>query len=51
LEKHDRIDKAFEREKQIQRWRRAKKIALIEGDYKQLKELSIPYRDLKVGKL
>lgn len=51
LEKHKRIDKAFEREKQIQRWRRAKKIALIEGNYKQLKALSIPYRDIKIGKL
>jgi putative endonuclease len=26
-----RIDHAYDREKQIQRWRRAKKIALVEG--------------------
>lgn len=35
-----RIDEAFAREKQVQGWSRAKKIALIEGDIAQLKHLS-----------
>ncbi len=39
-ETFDRIDKAFEREKQIQGWSRAKKIALIKGDIELLKKLS-----------
>ncbi len=39
-ETFDRIDFAFNREKQVQRWSRAKKIALIKGDTAQLKELS-----------
>ncbi|MEE9425579.1 MAG: GIY-YIG nuclease family protein [Methylococcales bacterium] len=36
----ERIDNAFEREKQIQKWSRAKKLALIKSDIKRLKELS-----------
>jgi len=39
-ETFDRIDEAFKREKQIQGWSRAKKIALIQGDIEKLKELS-----------
>lgn len=39
-ESFDRIDEAFEREKQIQKWSRAKKIALIKGDTERLKQLS-----------
>jgi superfamily II DNA or RNA helicase len=39
-ETFDRIDIAFKREKQIQKWSRAKKIALIQGDIEKLKELS-----------
>lgn len=39
-ESFDRIDEAFEREKQIQKWSRAKKIALIQGDTEKLKQLS-----------
>jgi type I site-specific restriction endonuclease len=39
-ETFDRIDEAFEREKQIQKWSRAKKIALIQGDIEKLKQLS-----------
>ncbi len=35
-----RIDQAFYREKQIQRWSRAKKIALIKNDIIRLKQLS-----------
>jgi len=35
-----RIDEAFKREKQIQGWSRAKKIALIKKDIKHLKQLS-----------
>ncbi len=34
----DRIDEAFAREKQVQRWSRAKKIALIEGNADRLKQ-------------
>jgi putative endonuclease len=36
----DRIDEAFAREKQIQNWGRAKRIALIEGRYGDLNALS-----------
>ena len=39
-ETFDRIDKAFERENQIQGWSKAKKIALIKGDIELLKSLS-----------
>lgn len=39
-ETFERIDAAFEREKQIQKWSRAKKIALIQGDIEKLKQLS-----------
>lgn len=37
-EAHDRIEDAFAREKQIQRWSRAKKTALIEGHREELKK-------------
>jgi type I restriction enzyme R subunit len=37
----DRIDKAFEREKQVQGWSRAKKLSLITGDVESLKALSL----------
>ncbi|MGM0528693.1 MAG: GIY-YIG nuclease family protein [Bacteroidota bacterium] len=36
----DRIDDAFEREKQIQCWRREKKEALINGKQKRLPQLA-----------
>jgi putative endonuclease len=36
----DRIDETFAREKQIQNWGRAKRIALIEGRYGDLNALS-----------
>lgn len=36
FEEFDRIDKAFYREKQVQGWSRKKKLALINGDYRQL---------------
>ena len=39
-EKFDRIDTAFEREKQIQNWGHKKKKSLIESNYTLLKELS-----------
>jgi len=49
-ETFDRIDFAFSREKQVQKWSRAKKIALIKGDVAKLKELStnheLPQRPL-----
>jgi putative endonuclease len=40
FEEFDRIDEAFNREKQIQRWSRMKKEALISGDIRRLKELA-----------
>jgi predicted GIY-YIG superfamily endonuclease len=42
-EVHSRIDEAFYREKQIQGWRRAKKEALINGEYDKLPELAKAY--------
>ncbi len=36
----DRVDLAFKREKQVQKWSRAKKIALIKNDIELLKQLS-----------
>jgi type I restriction enzyme R subunit len=39
-ESFDRIDLAFNREKQIQGWSRAKKVALINGDKEELIKLS-----------
>jgi type I restriction enzyme R subunit len=39
-ESFDRIDKAFAREKQVQGWSRAKKIALIKGNIGELKQLA-----------
>ncbi len=40
FEQFSRIDEAFQREKQIQGWSHAKKEALINSDYKNLKRLS-----------
>ena len=45
VEIFDRIDQAFYREKQIQGWRRDKKLALINGHQNRLPQLSIAYRD------
>lgn len=39
-EEYERIDEAFSREKQIQGWSRAKKLALIQEKFDQLIELS-----------
>src|SRR3989339_393535 len=39
-EMFDRIDKAFDREKQVQGWSKAKKTALIKGDIDTLRQLS-----------
>jgi len=39
-QEYDRIDDAYAREKQIQGWGRAKRIALIEGRYGDLPGLS-----------
>jgi len=39
-EEFHRIDDAFAREKQVQNWSRAKRLALIAGDMERLKELS-----------
>ncbi|HSV41558.1 MAG TPA: hypothetical protein VLI04_22530 [Nocardioidaceae bacterium] len=37
---YERVDDAFTMEKQIQNWSRAKRLALIEGRFKDLPELS-----------
>jgi putative endonuclease len=47
FEVYDRIDIAFNREKQVQGWSRKKKLALIEGMFSDLPDLSIAHRDLK----
>ena len=39
-EVYDRIDVAFQREKQIQRWSKKKKEALINGEFEHLSSLS-----------
>lgn len=35
-EEYERIDEAFSREKQVQGWSRAKKLAMINGKFEQL---------------
>jgi superfamily II DNA or RNA helicase/predicted GIY-YIG superfamily endonuclease len=47
----DRIDEAFNREKQIQKWSKAKKIALINNDIELLKSLSESKANQKVSAL
>ena len=49
-EKYSRIDTAFYREKQIQRWSRAKKEALMRGDLGELPGLAMAYRDKRFEK-
>ncbi len=39
-EEHEHVGAAFAREKQIQNWSRAKRLALIRGEYGALPELS-----------
>jgi putative endonuclease len=39
-EDYDRIDEAFRREKQVQNWGRAKRMALVEGRFDDLPGLS-----------
>ena len=41
-EEYERIDNAFAREKQVQGWSHAKKLALIEGRFDDLRALSKP---------
>lgn len=45
FEEFERIDVAFNREKQIQKWSRIKKEALIENNKNLLPDLSKAYRD------
>lgn len=45
-EEFNRIDEAFAREKQVQKWRREKKEALIKGEYQRLPELARAYSSL-----
>ena len=46
-EEFQRIDEAFNREKQVQGWSRKKKEALINSQQEKLPNLSLAYRDLK----
>jgi putative endonuclease len=39
-EEYNRIDEAFQREKQVQNWGRAKRMALVEGRWEDLPGLS-----------
>ena len=39
-EHYPRVENAFLREKQVQRWGRAKRLALVNGQHEQLKPLS-----------
>jgi putative endonuclease len=48
-EEYQRISEAFYREKQIQGWSRAKKLALINGQPELLPKLAIAHRDLRGG--
>jgi len=48
VEIFERIDYAFNREKQIQGWRRAKKEALINGNENMLPELSKSYQSILI---
>lgn len=42
FEEYERIDEAFYRERQVHGWSRAKKVALIKGDFESLKLNSKP---------
>ncbi len=46
-EEHYHVAEAYYREKQIQKWSRKKKLALIEGRFNELPELAIAYRDIE----
>jgi putative endonuclease len=39
-EEHENVGAAFAREKQVQRWGRAKRLALVDGDHARLPSLS-----------
>jgi len=45
-EEYSRIDEAYNREKQIQKWTRKKKEALINEAFDKLPELAGAYRDI-----
>ena len=47
LEQFDYIDEAIAREKQLKRWSRKKKIALIQGDKNELRRLSKSHSGLR----
>ena len=47
FESYTNIKDAFEREKQLKKWSRAKKELLINGDLDKLSDLSQAYRDRK----
>jgi putative endonuclease len=44
-EEYPLVSLAFKREKQVQGWRREKKMALINGEQRHLPILSVAYRD------
>ena len=49
VEEFERIDEAFQREKQVQEWSRKKKEALIATNYDKLPELSKNYKEYGVA--
>jgi putative endonuclease len=51
FEEYDHVAKAFYREKQIQRWTKNKKTALINGDISELKRLAKCKNDSRSEKL
>ena len=48
-EEHPTVQQAFHREKQIQKWSRKKKEALIKGDLDRLKALSRNHTEFRNG--
>ena len=46
-EEYQLVTEAFYREKQVQGWSRAKKEALMKGQYNLIPKLAIAYRDLQ----
>jgi len=49
-EQFDRVEDAFNREKQVQRWSHAKKKALIERNYEKLHELAECRNESRAGR-
>ena len=50
-EPHESIESAVARERQLKRWTKAKKLALINGDFKRVKQLSRSHHRRRTTKL